>query len=174
MGFVMLPLVLPEIIVAVSLLVMLVQLGMSLSLWTVVAGHVLICTPFSIAILSSAFAGMDQSLEEASFDLGESRIGTFRRVTLPLIMPGVVSSLLITFTISLDEFIIAFFLTGTDVTLPVYIWSQLRFPTKLPSVMALGTILLALSIILLVLAEWFRHRAAKRQGADATATGGFI
>jgi spermidine/putrescine transport system permease protein len=173
MGFVMLPLVLPEIIVGVSLLVMLVQLGMSLSLWTVVAGHVLICTPFSIAILSSAFANMDRSLEEASFDLGESRIGTFRRITLPLVMPGIVSSLLITFTISLDEFIIAFFLTGTDVTLPVYIWSQLRFPTKLPSVMALGTILLALSILLLVLAEWFRRRAAARQGADAT-TGGFI
>lgn len=173
MGFVMLPLVLPEIIVGVSLLVMLVQLGMSLSLWTVVAGHVLICTPFSIAILSSAFAGMDRSLEEASFDLGESRIGTFRRITLPLVMPGIVSSLLITFTISLDEFIIAFFLTGTDVTLPVYIWSQLRFPTKLPSVMALGTILLALSILLLVLAEWFRRRAAARQGADTT-TGGFI
>jgi spermidine/putrescine transport system permease protein len=159
--------------VGVSLLVMLVQLGMSLSLWTVVAGHVLICTPFSIAILSSAFANMDRSLEEASFDLGESRIGTFRRITLPLVMPGIVSSLLITFTISLDEFIIAFFLTGTDVTLPVYIWSQLRFPTKLPSVMALGTILLALSILLLVLAEWFRRRAAARQGADAT-TGGFI
>lgn len=173
MGFVMLPLVLPEIIVAVSLLVMLVQLGMSLSLWTVVAGHVLICTPFSIAILSSAFAGMDRSLEEASHDLGESRIGTFRRITLPLVMPGIVSSLLITFTISLDEFIIAFFLTGTDVTLPVYIWSQLRFPTKLPSVMALGTILLVLSILLLVLAEWFRRRAAARQGTDA-ATGGFI
>ena len=173
MGFVMVPLVLPEIIVAVSLLVMLVQLGMSLSLWTVVAGHVLICTPFSIAILSSAFAGMDRSLEEASHDLGETRIGTFRRVTLPLVMPGIVSSLLITFTISLDEFIIAFFLTGTDVTLPVYIWSQLRFPTKLPSVMALGTILLALSILLLVLAEWFRRRAAARQGTGA-ATGGFI
>ncbi|MGB3278279.1 MAG: ABC transporter permease, partial [Pseudorhodobacter sp.] len=140
-GFIMLPLVLPEIIVAVALLVMLMQLGMPLSLWTVVAGHVLICTPFSIAILSSAFAGMDKSLEEASLDLGVGRWGTFYRITLPLVMPGLISSLLITFTISLDEFIIAFFLTGTDVTLPVYIWSQLRFPTKLPSVMALGTIL---------------------------------
>ncbi len=173
-GFIMLPLVLPEIIVAVALLVMLVQLGMSLSLWTVIAGHVLICTPFSIAILSSAFAGLDQSLEEASFDLGESKWGTFRRVTLPLVMPGVISSLLITFTISLDEFIIAFFLTGTDVTLPVYIWSQLRFPTKLPSVMALGTILLTLSILLLILAEWFRRRSARRQGRDAAAAGGFV
>jgi spermidine/putrescine transport system permease protein len=173
-GFIMLPLVLPEIIVAVSLIVMLMQLGMSLSLWTVVAGHVLICTPFSIAILSSAFAGLDQSLEEASLDLGESRWGTFRRVTLPLVMPGVISSLLICFTISLDEFIIAFFLTGTDATLPVYIWSQLRFPTKLPSVMALGTILLALSIGLLVLAEWFRRRAARRQGLGASSSEGLL
>ncbi|WP_299351502.1 ABC transporter permease [uncultured Shimia sp.] len=173
MGFIMLPLVLPEIIVAVSLLVLLMQLGMSLSLWTVILGHILICTPFSIAILSSAFQGLDNSLEEASFDLGETRWGTFRRVILPLVMPGVVSSLLICFTISLDEFIIAFFLTGTDVTLPVYIWSQLRFPTKLPSVMALGTILLALSVILLIMAEWFRRRSAKKQGIEASA-GGFM
>ena len=174
MGFIMLPLVLPEIIVAVALLVMLMQLGMSLSLWTVIAGHVLICTPFSIAILSSAFAGMESSLEEASFDLGETRWGTFRRVTLPLIMPGVISSLLITFTISLDEFIISFFLTGTDVTLPVYIWSQLRFPSKLPSVMALGTILLAVSVGLLIVAEVFRRRATRRQGMDAGSTQGLI
>lgn len=173
-GFIMLPLVLPEIIVAVALLVMLMQMGMALSLWSVVAGHVLICTPFSIAILSSAFQGLDRSLEEASFDLGETRWGTFWRVTLPLVMPGVIASLLITFTISLDEFIIAFFLTGTDVTLPVYIWSQLRFPTKLPSVMALGTILLVVSILLLVVAEWFRKRASKRQGAEATAAIGLV
>ncbi|MBZ0128200.1 MAG: ABC transporter permease [Rhodobacteraceae bacterium] len=173
-GFIMLPLVLPEIIVAVSLLVLLMQLDMELSLWTVVGGHVLICVPFSIAILSSAFQGLDSSLEEASFDLGETRWGTFRRIIFPLVLPGVISSMLITFTISLDEFIIAFFLTGTDVTLPVYIWSQLRFPTKLPSVMALGTILLALSVILLILGEWFRQRAAKRQGIEASATGGFM
>lgn len=174
MGFIMLPLVLPEIIVAVALLVLLMQLGMPLSLWTVICGHVLICTPFAIAILSSAFQGLDQSLEEASFDLGESRWGTFRRVILPLVMPGVVSSMLICFTISLDEFIIAFFLTGTDVTLPVYIWSQLRFPTKLPSVMALGTILLAASVFLLILAEWFRRRSAKKQGLQDSANTGFV
>lgn len=173
-SFIMLPLVLPEIIVAVALLVMLMQLGMPLSLWTVIGGHILICVPFAIAILSSAFLGLDRSLEEASYDLGESRWGTFRRIIFPLVLPGVISSLLITFTISLDEFIIAFFLTGTDVTLPVYIWSQLRFPSKLPSVMALGTILLALSVILLMLAEWFRRRSAKRQGTDPSAPGGFV
>ncbi len=171
MALIMLPLVLPEIIIAVALLIMLNQLGLTLSLWTVVGGHVLICTPFSIAVLSSSYRGLDRELEEASFDLGETRWGTFRRVTLPLVFPGVISSLLITFTISLDEFIIAFFLTGTDVTLPVYIWSQLRFPAKLPSVMALGTILLAVSVLLLIVAEILRRRAAAKQGIETTLAG---
>lgn len=172
MGFIMLPLVLPEIIIAVALLVILIQLGLELSLWTVILGHVLICTPFAIAILSSAFQSLDRSLEEASFDLGETRFGTFRRVTFPLVLPGVISSLLISFTISLDEFIIAFFLTGTEPTLPVYIWSQLRFTSKLPSVMALGFLLLLVSLALLVAAEFFRRRAQGRQGAGTT--GGLI
>jgi spermidine/putrescine transport system permease protein len=174
MGFIMLPLVLPEIIVAVALLVVLVQLGMELSLWSVILGHVLICTPFSIAILTSAFLNFDRSLEEASLDLGETRLGTFFRVTLPLVVPGVISSLLISFTISLDEFIIAFFLTGTEPTLPVYIWSQLRFTAKLPGVVALGFLLLLLSLVLLFAAEYFRRRSSRRAGVESDATGGFL
>lgn len=166
MGFIMLPMVLPEIIVGVSLLVVIIQLGFELSLWSIVLGHVLICTPFSIAILSSAFLNMDQSLEEASFDLGESRFRTFWKVTIPLVMPGIISSLLISFTISLDEFIIAFFLAGTEPTLPVYIWGQLRFPQRLPSLMALGTILLVLSLLLLGIAEYFRRKGARRTGTE--------
>ncbi|MEO1706073.1 MAG: ABC transporter permease, partial [Pseudomonadota bacterium] len=121
LGFVMLPLVLPEIIVAISLLVVLLQIGLSLGLWSVIAGHVLICTPFAIAILNGAFAGLDPSLEEAAVDLGETPWQGFRLVTLPLIAPGIVASLLICFTISLDEFIIAFFLSGNAPTLPVYL-----------------------------------------------------
>ena len=171
-GFIMLPLVLPEIIVAVSLLVVLLGIGIQLSFWTVILGHVLICTPFSIAILNSAFQSLDKSLEEAAYDLGETKLSTFRLITLPLIMPGIISSLLISFTISLDEFIIAFFLTGTEPTLPVYIWSQLRFPTKLPSIMALGTILVALSITLLIIAEYFRRKGIQRTGGKDT--GGFL
>ena len=101
---------------------------------------------------------MDMSLEEASLDLGETRFGTFKRVILPMVLPGLISSLLIAFTISLDEFIIAFFLTGTETTLPVYIWGQLRFPAKLPGVMALGFIMLLLSLVLLSLFEYFRRR----------------
>lgn len=172
MGLIMLPLVLPEVIIAVALLAVLLGLGVSLSIFTVILGHVLICTPFAIAILSSAFQSLDQSLEEASYDLGESAISTFRLIILPLVMPGIISALLITFTISLDEFIIAFFLAGNESTLPVYILGQFRFPQSIPVIMALGTILVCLSILLLATAEFFRRRGiAKTGGKD---TGGFL
>lgn len=172
MGAIMLPLVLPEIIVAVSLLVVLLQLGLSLSVWTVILGHTLICTPFAIAILSSSFQGLDRSVEEAAIDLGETRWGAFRSITLPLVMPGIIAAFLICFTISLDEFIIAFFLTGAEPTLPVYIWSQLRFPRKIPSVMALGTLLLVSSLVILTVAEYFRRRGIARTGGKDS--GGFL
>lgn len=172
-GFVMLPLVLPEIIVAVSLLIVLRQvLDMQLSNWTIIMAHVLICTPFSIAILNGAFQNLDPALEEAALDLGESRWSAFRLVILPLVMPGIISSMLIAFTISLDEFIIAFFLTGANPTMPVYIWGLLRFPQSLPVVMALGTILVTLSIVLLALAEYFRRKGLARAGVKDT--GGFL
>lgn len=173
MGFIMLPLVLPEIIVAVSLLVVVVQIfGWGLSNWTIIAAHVLICTPFSIAILNGAFQNLDPAMEEAAMDLGESRFSAFRLVTLPLVMPGIIASMLIAFTISLDEFIIAFFLSGASPTMPVYIWGLLRFPASLPVVMALGTILVALSIVLLTIAEILRRRGLARAGVQDK--GGFV
>jgi len=161
--FILAPLVLPEIIVGVSLLIVLIQLGLPLNLWIVVLGHTLLIMPFSILIMNSAFNNLDISLEEASLDLGETQFGTFRRVILPLVYPGIMASLLLGFTLSLDEFIIAFFLTGTETTLPVYIWSLFRFPKQLPTTMALGTILIIVSLILLSLSEYFRRRAAKTQ-----------
>ena len=91
---------------------------------------------------------------------------------LPLVAPGLISSMLIAFTISLDEFIIAYFLTGSQPTLPVYIFSQFRFPAKVPVVMALGTILVALSVLLLTIAEIYRRRGIARRGGKDT--GGFL
>jgi spermidine/putrescine transport system permease protein len=172
LGFIMLPLVLPEVIVAISLLVVLMQLGLPSGIWSIIAGHTLLCIPFAVAILQGSFANMDQSLEEAAIDLGETPLSTFRLVTLPLVAPGIVASLLICFTISLDEFIIAFFLSGNAPTLPVYLWGQLRFPARLPMVMALGTILVVLSIVLLVIAERARRRGLKRAGLKDS--GGFL
>ncbi len=172
LGMIMLPLVLPEMIMAMSLLMVLLAVGVPLSLFTIILGHVLICTPFAVAILSSAFQSLDRSLEEAAYDLGETPISTFRLIILPLVLPGIISSLLISFTISLDEFIIAYFLGGNETVLSVYIFGQFRFPAKVPAVMALGTILVGLSIILLSIAEYFRRRGvAKLGGKD---TGGFL
>ncbi len=171
-GFVMVPLVLPEIIVAMSLLVVLLGVGVKLSIFTVILGHVLMCTPYSIAILNAAFSSLDRSLEEAAYDLGETPASAFRLVILPLVMPGIISSFLMAFTISLDEFIIAFFIAGAEPTLPTYIFSQLRFPKEIPMILALGTCLVVASIILLTIAEYFRRRGiAKTGGKD---TGGFL
>lgn len=172
LGLIMLPLVLPEIIVAVSLLVVLLAIGVQLSIFTVILGHVLIATPYAIAVLNAAFATLDRSLEEAAYDLGETKWSTFRLITLPLVTPGIISSALMAFTISLDEFIIAFFLAGEQTTLPTYIFSQLRFPKQIPMIMALGTCLVLASVALLTIAEYFRRRGLAKTGAKDT--GGFL
>lgn len=161
-GLIMAPLILPEIIIAISLLTVMIGAGLPLSLVTIILGHVLFCTPYAISVLVAGFEGFDPSLEEASRDLGESAFGTLWRITLPVLFPAILSSLLISFTISLDEFILAFFLGGNEPTLPVYIWGQLRFPAKLPSVLALGTIMLIASLLLLTFAEIMRRRAMRR------------
>ena len=157
-----LPLIVPSIVFGVAILIIMLQfLGIALSLWTVGASHVFICIPFSMTVLMSRVEGFDKSLEEASRDLGENAWMTFYRVTLPLALPGVVSSLLLCFITSFDEFVLAFFLAGTDPTLPVYLFGQLRFPNKLPGMLALGTSILMLSTILVLLAEFFRKRGVQ-------------
>ncbi len=160
-GLVMLPLVIPGIIVASSMLVLFISIGIKPSLTAVTLGHTFLALPFSVSIMKSAFDDFDPSLEEAAFDLGSGVVETFRRVTLPIVAPGIVASLLVTFTVSFDEFVLAFFLSGNQPTLPVYIWSQIRFPAKLPNTLALGSLLLLASVALLVVAEYFRRRSTK-------------
>lgn len=151
--FILLPLFVPMIILGVALLMLLHEIGLPLSKLTVGIGHVVMCVPVSMMIMTSRLENFDRSLEEAAQDLGENRWMTFWRVTFPLALPGVVASLLLTFTISFDEFLLAFFLVGDDATLPIYIWSQLRFPQRLPMVLALGTCILATSALIIVTAE---------------------
>lgn len=147
-GFMMLPLVVPGIIFGVALLSLVNRLGVTLSLVTVTIGHMIICLPYAIAVLLPRFEGFNRSIEEASADLGENPWWTFWRVTFPTIRPGVLACLLMTFTISFDEFFMAFFLSGTEVTLPMYIWGQLRFPQDFPSLLALATLILTFSFVL--------------------------
>lgn len=165
LAFMMLPLVVPSIVLGVALLVIAIRvLGIPLSLWTVATGHVMICIPFAITVLMSRLEGFDPSLEEASGDLGASGLSTHWRITLPLAMPGVISSFLLCFIISFDEFVISFFLTGTQSTLPVFLFSQLRFPNRLPGTLALGSLILVGSAVLVILAEVIRRRGVQPEG----------
>jgi spermidine/putrescine transport system permease protein len=159
LGTIMLPLVVPSIVLAVALLVIVRRfLGLDLSLWTIGTGHLLLCVPFSTLVLIARLEGFDRNLEEASSDLGENGWMTFWRVTFPIALPGILASVLMSFTVSFDEFVLAFFLSGTDPTLPVYLFSQLRFPQKLPAALALGSAILLATTLVIVLAELLRRR----------------
>ena len=167
LGFISLPLFIPDIVLALSLMLLLGAGGLPLSLAAVVLGHLLICVPFALTVLVSRFEGFDRNLEEASADLGEDSWMTFWRVTFPLMLPGIVASLLLTFITSFDEFLLAFFLSGTEATLPVYIWGQLRFPERLPMVLALGALILTASVALVILAEHVRNLGAQKTTVGA-------
>ena len=160
-GFIMIPLVIPEIILGISLLILLSLADIPLSLLTVGFAHLLLCVPFSMLVLVSRMEGFDKSMEEAGLDLGENAWMTFWRVTFPIVLPGIIASLLLTFTISFDEFVLAFFLSSIEQTLPVYIWSSLRFPSKLPSTLALGAAIFMASFIVVTFAEWIRRRGVR-------------
>ncbi|MCP4289188.1 MAG: ABC transporter permease, partial [Gammaproteobacteria bacterium] len=155
---IMAPLVIPGIILGVALLILINRAGITLSLYTVTLGHILVCVPFAMATLMTRFEGFDKAMEEASADLGENAWWTFWRVTLPMVFPGVLASLLLCFTISFDEFILAFFLGGTDPTLPLYMWGQLRFPQRLPNVLAMGACILLISFFVVFFSQWLVRR----------------
>jgi len=167
-GMIMLPLFIPEIILGISLLILINWITIPLSLWTVGVGHVMLCTPFAMAVMTSRLDGFDRSLEEASMDLGETPLMTFWRVTFPLALPGIVSSLLLTFIVSFDEFLLSFFLAAQELPLPVYIWSQLRFPAKLPSVLAMGALILIVSCVVVFFAEWVRQLGTSQRKVGVT------
>ena len=165
LALLMAPMVIPTLVLGVSLLTLLRGvLGLELSLVTVASGHVVLCLPYSVVVLLARFDSFDRSLEEASMDLGHGALSTFRRITLPLLMPAIVASLLLSSVVCFDEFLVAFFLSGSTQTLPLYIWGSLRFPAKLPSTLALGSCILLFSVAIVVFAEWYRRRGSPGAG----------
>ncbi len=158
-----LPILIPGVIVGIALLVLVNLAGLGLSLFSIVLGHILVALPTTVVVMRGRFAAIPRSVAEAALDLGAGDWLTFRRIMLPLSLPAVASAFMLAFLTSFDEFVVAFFLAGTEQTLPLYIWAQLRFPTSLPLVMALGTVLLAVSITIASLAELLRRRGSARQ-----------
>ncbi len=160
-AFISIPLVIPLIIIGISLLIVLSSLKIELSLITIGIAHTVICVPFSMFVMISRLEGFDKNIEEAAQDLGENAWMTFWRVTFPLALPGIIASLLLCFTISFDEVVLAFFLGSDKPTLPLYMWSQLRFPNKLPPVLALGATIFMVSFVLVTFSEWLRRRGVQ-------------
>jgi spermidine/putrescine transport system permease protein len=156
------PLVIPYVVFGISLLLLFHQLGVPRSILTVVIGHVVISLPYTILVLVPRLDQVDVSLEEAAFDLGASRLRTFRSITFPLILPAVVSAFLIAFTTSFDEYAVASFVVGPRVTFPIYLYSALRFPSQLPQVIAVAVVVLVLSLLVVVGAEVGRRVAERR------------
>ncbi len=130
---------------------------LSLGYGSLIAAHGLFSMALVIIIVRARMAGMDRSLVEASADLGATPWGTFRQVTLPQIFPGILAGFLLAFTFSFDDFIIAFFVAGSQTTLPVYVFSSIRRGVT-PEINAIGTMVLAVSLLLLVTAQAILQR----------------
>jgi len=160
------PLVIPYVVFGISLLLLFHQVGVPRSMLTVVIGHIVISLPYTILVLVPRLDQIDVSLEEAAFDLGASRLRTFRSITLPLILPAVVSAFLIAFTTSFDEYAVASFVVGSRVTFPIYLYSALRFPSQLPQVIAVAVVVLVLSLTVVIAAEVGRRVVERRLGAQ--------
>jgi spermidine/putrescine transport system permease protein len=153
-----LPLVIPAVVVGVALLILFRQFfDWELSLWTVGLGHVVVHIPVVALIVGARLAGFPENLEDAAMDLGASYWGAQLRVVLPMSLSALVAAFLTAFTTSFDEYAMSVFLVGTETTLPVYMYSLLRFPRRLPLVVAMGGIIMTASIILLAFAEWLRQ-----------------
>ena len=159
-GLAVLPLIVPYVVLGVALLILFSALQIDRSLWTVGIAHTVVALPYTLLIVASRMAGFDPAIEEAAMDLGADYPTTLRRVVLPLIFPAMVSAWLTAFTVSFDEFALALFLSGTQPTFPVYLFSQLRFANRLPIMIALAVLLMLGTLTLVFVAERFRQREA--------------
>lgn len=150
---VILPMIIPHFLMGVALLLFFAFVKLPLSRFTIILGHVVFTLPFAVLIVSTRLYGFDRTLERAAGDLGASPARTFWHVTLPLILPGVVGAALLVFTLSMDEFLITWFVSGQKGTLTMHIWSLLKDGIA-PRVNALATVLLGASFVLLLLGTW--------------------
>lgn len=145
------PLVLPEIVLAVGLLVATVWTGIPLGYGTLIAGHVLVSIPFSFLIVRAAASGLDPRLDEAAADLGANGRQAFVRVTLPLLAPAILSAFLLCAVISFDNFVVSTFVSGVGSTpLPIQIYAMLKTGLT-PKINALGAMLIAVNVIVILI-----------------------
>jgi putrescine transport system permease protein len=167
------PLVMPEVITGLSLLLLFVAVGFDRGFWTVTIAHTTLTMCFVAVVVQSRLVTFDRSLEEAALDLGCPPVKTFFAVTLPLILPGVVAGWMLAFTLSLDDLVIASFTTGPGATtLPIKIYSQVRLGVT-PEINAVCTVLIALVAVGVIFASVATRRSQlERERAERAAFAG--
>jgi spermidine/putrescine transport system permease protein len=154
------PVIIPEVVMGIALLAFFAQAGFNLGLPTIIIAHIAFSIPFVVLTVRARLQGMDRSVEEAAMDLGANEIVTFWRVTLPLIMPGVLSGALLAFTLSLDDYIITLFTAGPgSTTLPLRVFSMLRQAVT-PKVNALSALWILTIFVVLVISQRLQARKA--------------
>ncbi len=158
----------PEIALGTGLLSLFLTLGIPRGYWTVVIAHIMFDIVYVAITVRARMAAFDRSLEEASQDLGASAFTTFRLVTLPVLMPGVMAGALLAFALSIDDFIITDFNAGAMQTFPLWVYSASRVGTP-PQVNVMGTLIFAFGVLLVVGNVLAMRRTRRRQGVPATA-----
>ncbi|MFZ1340766.1 MAG: ABC transporter permease [Paracoccaceae bacterium] len=157
-GFLMLPMMMPDIVLGIGLLIFFVTIGMNLSMLTIIIGHCTFLTSYVFIIVQARMAGLDPALEEASADLGASEWVTLRKVLLPQLAPGILGGALLAFVISMDDLVITYFVAGTgDTTLPVFIFGMIRRGVK-PEINAIATLIILASVVIAATGLWLRSR----------------
>jgi spermidine/putrescine transport system permease protein len=155
---IIIPTATPEVVLGASLLSLFLIYGLSLGFTTLLIAHVMFCISFVVIVVRSRLIGFDRSLEEAAKDLGADPFTTFRKITLPLIWPGVVAGALLAFALSIDDFVVSNFTAGTEVTFPLYIFgaAQRGIPVQ---VYIIATMLFAITLLAMAFTVWQQRRA---------------
>ncbi|MGQ0457032.1 MAG: ABC transporter permease [Hyphomicrobium sp.] len=165
-GMIFAPLVMPEVITGLSLLLLFVAIGLDRGFWTVTIAHITFSMCFAAVVVQSRLLDFDKSVEDAAMDLGATPVNAFFQVTLPIIAPAVVSAWLLAFTLSLDDLVIASFAQGPgSTTLPIKIYSQVRRGVT-PEINAISTIMIALVAVGVLTAAYVQRKASIRVEAE--------
>jgi spermidine/putrescine transport system permease protein len=155
-----LPLSSPEIVLGASLLTLFLNLNVVFGFWTILIAHVMFCISFAVVTVKARLVGFDRHLEEAAMDLGANEWTTFRKVTLPLIAPAILAALLLCFAISIDDFVVTYFNSGSKVTFPLFVWGAARIGAP-PQVNVIGTAIFVIALAAMLGNVLFQMRRSK-------------
>jgi spermidine/putrescine transport system permease protein len=158
--FIFIPLATPEVVLGAALLSMFLNFAVTTGFGTIVIAHIMFNLSFVIVTVRSRLIGFDRSLEEAAQDLGATPWQTFRLVTLPLIMPGVISAALLAFALSIDDFVITNFTSGATITFPIFVWGALRVSVP-PEIYVIGSMIFLFTLAMMLLTVWQQRRAER-------------